>query len=76
VSLEPDKERLESILRVITDLGRRLGDMDCRTFSGNREEIDLTAFRLSAIAENANKLSEGDQGAEPDPAVGGHVRVP
>lgn len=32
--------------------------MDLRTFSGDGDEIDLTAFGLSVIGENANKLSE------------------
>jgi hypothetical protein len=32
--------------------------MDFRTFSESRDEIDLTAFRLFVIGENANKLSE------------------
>ena len=65
MSLEQDKERLETILSVIADLDRRLGDMDFRTFSGDHDEIDLTAFRLSVIGENANKLSEGIKARNP-----------
>jgi uncharacterized protein with HEPN domain len=65
VSLERDEERLETILGVIADLERRLGGMDLRTFSGDRDEIDLTAFRLSVIGENANKLSEGVKARNP-----------
>lgn len=45
-------------MRVIADLERRLGDMDFEAFSSDGDEIDLTAFRLSVIGENANKLSK------------------
>jgi uncharacterized protein with HEPN domain len=65
VSLEQDRERLETILRVIADLDRRLGSMDFRTFSGDGDEIDLTAFRLAVIGENANKLSRGIKARNP-----------
>jgi uncharacterized protein with HEPN domain len=66
VSLERDRERLETMLGVIADLDRRLSGMDFSTFAGDRDEIDLTAFRLSVIGENANKLSEGIKTRNPD----------
>jgi uncharacterized protein with HEPN domain len=65
LSAERDRERLETILRVIADLDRRLGGMDFRTFAGDGDEIDLTAFRLSVIGENANKLSDGIKARHP-----------
>jgi uncharacterized protein with HEPN domain len=65
VSLERDRERLETIMRVISDLERRLGGMDFATFSGDGDEIDLTAFRLAVIGENANKLSAAIKARNP-----------
>jgi uncharacterized protein with HEPN domain len=58
VSLARDRARLETIQKVIGDLDRRLTRMDFGTFADDHDEIDLTAFRLSVIGENANKLSE------------------
>jgi len=52
-----DRNRLETILEAIEDIRRRLGGMDYAAFSGDRDELALTAFRLSLIGENANKLS-------------------
>ena len=63
-----DKERLETILGVIADVERRLGGMDFKAFSGDRDEIDLTAFQLSVIGENAGKL--------PDDVKARHPSVP
>jgi len=51
MGVERDKERLETILRVIADVERRLGGMDFQAFSTDGDEIDLTAFRLSVIGE-------------------------
>jgi uncharacterized protein with HEPN domain len=58
VSVARDRDRLETILKVIGDLDRRLGGLDFDAFSGDCDEIDLTAYRLSVIGENANKLSD------------------
>jgi uncharacterized protein with HEPN domain len=58
LSLERDRERLETIRAVIASLDRRLAAMDFAAFSEDPDEIDLTAFRLSVIGENANKLSD------------------
>ena len=57
MSIERDQERLETILKIISDLDRRLGGLDFEKFSEDGDEIDLTAFRLSVIGETANKLS-------------------
>ena len=58
MTIERDRQRLETILRVVADIDRRLGGMDFNTFSGDGDEIEPTAFRLSVIGENANKLSK------------------
>ena len=50
--------RLEIILQMIDDLDRRLADKSVEAFSRDLDERDLTAFRLSVIGENANKLSD------------------
>lgn len=65
MSVGRDEERLETILRLIADLDRRLAGMDFVTFSRNSDEIDLTAFRLAVIGENANKLSEAIKSRHP-----------
>ena len=44
-----DRDRLETILRVIGHIERRLSGMDLRAFAADGDEIDLTAFRLSVI---------------------------
>jgi len=53
-----DRDRLATILRVIGSIDRRLSGMDYQIFAADGDEIDLTAFRLSVIGENASKLSE------------------
>lgn len=65
MSIERDRERLETILRVIADLDRRLGGLDFRTFASDGDEIDLTAFRLSVIGENATRLSAAIKARSP-----------
>jgi uncharacterized protein with HEPN domain len=54
-----DANRLEIIVRMIADLERRLQGMSLEAFRDDGDERDLTAFRLSVIGENANKLSDG-----------------
>lgn len=46
------------ILEAVDDLERRLKDSDLTRFLADRDEQALTAFRLSIIGENANKLSD------------------
>lgn len=60
-----DAERLETIFKVIGDLERRLGRLSFETFVDDGDERDLTAYRLSVIGENANKLSDDIKGRHP-----------
>lgn len=46
------------ILEAVDDLERRLKDIELNQFLNDRDEQALTAFRLSIIGENANKLSD------------------
>jgi uncharacterized protein with HEPN domain len=43
---------------MIADLERRLHGVSLEAFTDDGDERDLTAFRLSVIGENANKLSD------------------
>ena len=63
---ERDAERLETILKVIADLDRRLGLLDFAAFSADEDEIDLTAYRLSVIGQCARKLTDGIKERHPD----------
>lgn len=62
---ERDRARLAIILKIIGDLDRRLGGIDYPLFAEDGDEQDLTAFRLSVIGENANKLSDALKGRHP-----------
>jgi uncharacterized protein with HEPN domain len=54
-----DRDRLFVALigEAVADIQRRIGNTDYETFLTDRDEQALTAFRLSIIGENANKLS-------------------
>jgi uncharacterized protein with HEPN domain len=52
-----DLDRLELIVELIDAIHRRLDDMDRAQFVVDRDEIDLTAFRLGHIGEAAGKIS-------------------
>lgn len=54
---ETDIEFAEQILELIAHIERRLADRSRAAFLGDRDERDLTAFRLAAIGEMANKLT-------------------
>jgi uncharacterized protein with HEPN domain len=58
-SKQGDGFYLTLIAEALADLDRRLGEMDMQRFLGDRDELALTAFRLSIIGENATKLSNG-----------------
>jgi len=58
-SEERDGFRLTLISEAIVDLQRRLHNMKEQSFLADRDEQALTAFRLSIVAENANRLSDG-----------------
>lgn len=51
-----DFDRLELILQLIAHIQRRFTGLSERAFLNNKDEIDLTAFRLSAIGEACSKL--------------------
>ena len=53
-----DIDRLEMIVALIDHIDRRLTTMTIERFEVDADEIDLTAFRLSHIGENARKLSQ------------------
>lgn len=52
-----DEDRLALILELIDHVDRRLADMTRAQFLEDRDEIDLTAYRLSIIGENCSKLA-------------------
>jgi uncharacterized protein with HEPN domain len=52
-----DEDRLALILELISHIKRRIADMSRAQFLEDRDEIDLTAYRLSIIGENCNKLA-------------------
>jgi uncharacterized protein with HEPN domain len=54
---EGDGFYLILIAEALADLERRLSEMDMQRFLADRDELALTAFRLSIIGENANRLS-------------------
>lgn len=53
-----EDERLELVLELIEHLNRRLDGVLRDGFLADKDEIDLTAYRLSIIGENCSKLSE------------------
>lgn len=54
-----DLAHLELIIELIGHLKRRLHDLSYAQFAADRDEVDLTAFRLAAIGEATHNLSEG-----------------
>ncbi len=57
---------LTLIAEALADLNRRLRQMDMQRFLDDRDELALTAFRLSIIGENANRLSQDLKERHPD----------
>ncbi len=68
--MEPAADRdafyLTLMSEALTDLERRLQHNDMNAFLADRDEQALTAFRLSIIGENANKLSDELKARNPD----------
>ena len=62
---ERDTDRLEIMLEPVEALQRRTGGLSQRDLETDKDECDLTAFRLSVIGENANKLSPSLQERHP-----------
>lgn len=52
-----DEDRLALIMELINHIERRVADMPRAQFLDDRDEIDLTAYRLSIIGENCSKLA-------------------
>ena len=55
---ERDLLNLDQIIELIDHIQRRLENMSEKHFMSERDEVDLTAFRLSAIGEATRKLSD------------------
>ena len=53
-----DANRLELILQLIADIERRLATMTIEMFLADRDERDLTAYRLATIGEETRQLSD------------------
>jgi uncharacterized protein with HEPN domain len=58
IAAERDGLYLRLIAEAIADIQRRMSNADLTSFLQDRDEQALTAFRLSVIGENANKLSQ------------------
>jgi uncharacterized protein with HEPN domain len=65
VTVERDQLHLIVILEMIAHIKRRLEDFSAARFATDRDEIDLTAFRLQVIGEEIHKLSEELKAANP-----------
>jgi uncharacterized protein with HEPN domain len=66
IAAERDGLYLRLIAEAIADIQRRMSDADLTSFLQNRDEQALTAFRLSIIGENANKLSQELKSRHPE----------
>lgn len=63
---ESDALHLQQILELIGHIDRRLQGLDRERFRADRDEIDLTAYRLAAIGEATRKLSAALKERHPD----------
>lgn len=54
---ETDREHIALILEMIAHIDRRLGHLSAADFETDRDEIDLTAYRLAVIGETTQRLS-------------------
>lgn len=64
--IDRDLLYLTLIGEAVADIQRRLGQSDFEEFIADRDEQALTAFRLSIIGENSNKLSSELKNRHPD----------
>lgn len=55
---ERDLERLELIVELAENIGRRINKLDWSSFLADKDESDLTAYRLLHIGESAHRLSD------------------
>ncbi len=65
-SADRDWFHLRQVLRMIAMIEVRLSGLDLPAFNANRDEIDLTAFRLQVIGEAVRKLSSPLKARYPD----------
>ncbi len=56
--IQRDGLYLSLVAEAIEDIRRRIGEAELEGFVADRDEHALTAFRLSIIGENTNKLSD------------------
>ncbi len=56
-SIWRDSIHLEQILELIDHIDRRVDELNFEQFEKDRDEIDLTAYRLAAIGEATRRLS-------------------
>lgn len=63
---DSDADRLRLILHLAGLLEGRLNETTFAAFEGSVDELDLTAFRLGHIGENAQKLSAAIKHRHPE----------
>jgi uncharacterized protein with HEPN domain len=66
MSFDRDELYLTLIGEAVADIQRRLENTEFSMFMADRDEQALTAFRLSIIGENSNKLSTELKNRHPD----------
>ena len=66
LSDDRDWFHLRQVLRMISMIDLRLGDLEKESFLASRDEIDLTAFRLQVIGEAVKKISQSLKYRHPD----------
>jgi uncharacterized protein with HEPN domain len=66
MSFDRDSFYIALIGEAVADIQRRLVDIEFEKFVADRDEQALTAFRLSIIGENSNKLSPELKNRHPD----------
>lgn len=63
---ETDIGHLELIVELIDHIERRLSKISEAVFEADKDEIDLTAYRLQTIGETTNKLTASLKGRHPE----------
>ena len=61
-----DRFYLSLILELTGHLDRRLGSLEWQQFLNDKDEIDLTAYRVLHIGEACKRLSDGVKASRPD----------
>jgi uncharacterized protein with HEPN domain len=65
-SPEADLDYLDLIIEIVGHIKRRLGGLTLDQFANDKDEVDLTAFRISAIGETTRKLTEELKARHPE----------